>query len=41
MDRKGEAYVPGERIQRKKDMDAKFAARKKNKESKKSPESGN
>ena len=41
MDRKGETYVPAERIKRKKDMDAKFAARKKNKESKKNPESGN
>ena len=41
MDRKGDIYVPGDRIQRKKETDAKYAARKKNKESKKNQESGN
>ena len=41
MDRKGDMFVPADRIQRKKNSDAKFAARKKNKEAKKNQESGN
>ena len=41
MDREGDIYVPADRIQRKKDSDAKYAARKKSKESKKDQGSGN
>ena len=41
MDRKGDIFVLADRIQRKKDSDAKFAARKRNKEAKKNQESGN